>query len=188
MAKTKHTTVKYPKGKHPPKSKADIIAEAKAEANRHKEHITELLKKITPIKIPSNIKPLPKTKTKATLKSSLTKKKDKKVTFLRSHLPMLDTIANKRKGYKILLEDPTTNVVKIFCNCARNLLKGNTKLSSAQMHRLAHDKESIRELAGPSSITKKKKIIQKGGFLPLLAAGALGALAPNLLGGLFGQR
>ena len=107
---------------------------------------------------------------------------------LETHLPLLHTVAKKKKGYKIILEKPTSDVVTIFCHCARNLLKGNAKLTNAQLKKLAHDKDNIRALAAPkTSVAVKKKIIKRGGFLPLLAAGALGALAPSILGGLFGR-
>ena len=57
------------------------------------------------------------------------------------------------------------------------------------MKRLAQDKDNVRTLAAPkTSLATKKKIVQKGGFLPLLAAAAIGALAPGLLGGILGGR
>lgn len=187
MAKTKQTPVKYPlrkypRGKYPPKPSVNpLIERAQEAAKRHKDHIADLFKKLPRITLPS--KQSQKTKTKASLRASL-KKKNK----LMANLPMLETVAKRKKGYKILLQDPTNDVVTIFCNCARNLLKGNAKLSNAQLSKLAQDKENIRALAQPGkSIASKKAIIKRGGFLPLLAAGALGALAPTLLGGLFGR-
>jgi hypothetical protein len=53
MARVKYTPVKYPGGKHPPKSKAEVlIAEAKVESKRHKDCIAELLKTIPRISVP----------------------------------------------------------------------------------------------------------------------------------------
>ena len=86
---------------------------------------------------------------------------------LKASLPMLQTVAHRKKGYQILLKDPTNDVVTIFCNCARNLLKGNAQLNQIQMKRLSRHRDNIRALASPrTSKIKKKKIIQKGGFLP----------------------
>ena len=194
MARTKQTDVKqkqgypparYPPGKNPPKTKVDIFARAKAETQRHKDTIQNILSKLPKIHVAAGTTPK-KTKTKASLKSSLQLKKN--MNQMRSALPMLETVAKKKKGYEILLQNPTTDTVTIFCKCARNLLKGNAKLSSSQMSKLVQEKDSIRALAKPgTSSVQKKRIIKKGGFLPLLAAGALGALAPTLLGGLFGR-
>jgi len=195
MARTKQTDVKkpqsfprarYPPGKNPPKTNSEIImARAKAEAERHKENIQTILSRLPKLNVPAGSRPR-QTKTKASLKSSLQKKKN--MDQMRSALPMLETVAKKKKGYEILLQNPTNDMVTIFCKCARNLLKGNAKLSQTQMSKLAQEKNNIRVLAKPgTSTTQKKNIIKKGGFLPLLAAGALGALAPTLLGGLFGR-
>jgi len=188
MARVKQTARKYPSGKTLPRTKAEVVAIAKAEVKRHNDRIDDIFKSLPRISVPAGqIPPPPKhaTKTKAVLKSSLAKKKE----MMHQHIPTLETIAKRKKGYKILLKDPTTDVVTILCNCAKNLLKGNAKLNKSQMNKLAHDKENIRALAQPGqSLVNKKKIIRKGGFLPLLAAGALGALAPTLLGGLFGGR
>lgn len=218
MAKVKYTPVKYPGGKYPPKSKTEVAMErSAAESRRLKAHMAHLFKKLPRISVAAGTMPkaTAKTKTKASLKRSLNKKRktqrrpkamlDKKKEMkrrllamvkrkrmknkLQDSLPLLETVAKKKKGYKIILQDPTNDVITIFCNCAKNLLKGNAQLTKAQMKKLSRDKNNIRALAAPrTSKSKKKKILQRGGFLPLLAAGALGALAPTLLGNLFGGR
>jgi len=201
----------FPRGKVPPGKvpSQHLISNAAAEAQRQKDAIQDMFGKLPKINIPGGIVPK-RTKTKASLKSALKSRVDQrkrqnqrktaltklseerkksKVDKFRSYMPMLESIAKKKKGYKFLIANPTNDMVTIFCKCARNLLKGNAKLSSYQMQLLAQDKENVRKLAKPNTaLTTKKKIIQKGGFLPLLAAGALGALAPTLLGGLFGGR
>ena len=53
-----------------------------------------------------------------------------------------------------------------------NLMKGNLRLSSKQKGKLRRYKQQLRFLAKPSSkslTSKKKYLIQKGGFLPFLA-------------------
>ena len=105
---------------------------------------------------------------------------------IKQFIPLLEQVAKRRKGFKIILQHPSKDLVGIFCNCARNLIKGNIPVSPSQLKKLRPHKNNIRKLAGPGSLNVKKKIIQKGGFLPILAAGALGSLLPNLLGGLLG--
>jgi len=66
--------------------------------------------------------------------------------------------------------------------CAKNVLKGNVPLSNAQMSMLRPRREDLRTLSvKKTSLAKKRKIIQKGGFLPALLAPALSVLAGLLL-------
>ena len=63
--------------------------------------------------------------------------------------------------------------------CAINILKGNVPLTNAQMSKLRPRKQDLRALSVKK--TKKRKIIQKGGFLSALLAPALSVLAGLLL-------
>ena len=66
--------------------------------------------------------------------------------------------------------------------CAKNVLKGNVPLSNAQMSKLRSRRQDLRALSvKKTSLTKKRKIIQKGGFLSALLAPALSVLAGLLL-------
>ena len=65
--------------------------------------------------------------------------------------------------------------------CAKNVLKGNVPLSNAQMSKLRPRRQDLRALSVKTSLTKKRKIIQKGGFLSALLAPALSVLAGLLL-------
>jgi len=66
--------------------------------------------------------------------------------------------------------------------CAKNVLKGNVPLSNAQMNKLRSRRQDLRALSvKKTSLTKKRKIIQKGGFLSALLAPALSVLAGLLL-------
>ena len=105
MARTKYTPVKYPGGKFAPRTSKDVVEKAKAEVKRHKERIDELFKKLPRISVRAN---MPITKTKATLKAALDKKKQMKRKLLsmvkkrrmkdklEANLPMLETVAKKK--------------------------------------------------------------------------------------------
>src|SRR6059036_1697100 len=83
-----------------------------------------------------------------------------------------------------------SNLLKKHCDrefvcciteCVRNLLKGNVPLNPAQKKKLAAKKNILRQLAlKNTSIRKKRKLIQSGGFL-----GALLRPIISVLGGLF---
>ena len=66
--------------------------------------------------------------------------------------------------------------------CAKNVLKGNVPLTDAQMSKLRPRRQDLRALSvKKTSLTKKLKIIQKGGFLSALLAPVLSVLAGLLL-------
>ena len=68
---------------------------------------------------------------------------------------------------------------------AHNLLKGNLELSKKDLNKLKRYKGKIRKLASQrTSTNNKKKIIQQGGFLPLLLSpflAGVGAIAGRAL-------
>ena len=58
--------------------------------------------------------------------------------------------------------------------CAKNVLKGNVPLTNPQMRKLRPSRQDLRALSiKKTSLAKKRKIIQKGGFLSALFAPAL---------------
>jgi len=66
--------------------------------------------------------------------------------------------------------------------CAKNVLKGNVPLTDAQMSKLRPRRQDLRALSvKKTSLTKKRKIIQKGGFLLALLTPALSVLDGLLL-------
>src|SRR3989442_7666220 len=83
-----------------------------------------------------------------------------------------------------------SSLLKIHCDgdficciteCVKNLLKGNVPLNSAQRKKLSAKKNILRQLAlKKTSQSKKRKLIQSGGFL-----GALLGPIISVLGGLF---
>ena len=66
--------------------------------------------------------------------------------------------------------------------CAKNVLKGNVPITNAQMSKLRPRRQDLRALSiKKTTLAKKRKIIQKGGFLSALLAPALSALVSILL-------
>jgi hypothetical protein len=72
--------------------------------------------------------------------------------------------------------------INCICECSKNILKARVKLNKKQKRALAKKKKALRLLSLKGvSLKKKKKIIQSGGFLPLLISPLL-----NILGAVFG--
>jgi hypothetical protein len=72
--------------------------------------------------------------------------------------------------------------VKCLCECARNIIKGNVPLTSAQLKALRRKRQALKQLVlKKTSLTKKKKLVQSGGFLGVLLPPIISAI-----GSLFG--
>src|ERR1700759_120858 len=72
--------------------------------------------------------------------------------------------------------------VKCICECVKNVLVGNVKLTPEHKRRLKRHKRSLRKLVlKKTSLAQNKRIVQQGGFL-----GALLGPIIKVLGGLFG--
>lgn len=102
---------------------------------------------------------------------------------MRNYLSVLRTIKHmNEKNRQRVIAKCNSDLIDCFCECALNVLKGNVPLKKAQLNKLRREKQNLRQLARKRvSLKKKRKILQKGGFL--------GALLPPvlaLLGGLFG--
>jgi hypothetical protein len=104
---------------------------------------------------------------------------------LRKYAPLLRKLKNSivKDRKKILCRACTPEFIACICECALNILKGNVKLKKGQMQNLRRRSNTLRELVSKKvSTAKKRKIIQKGGFL-----GALLGPIVSILGGLFGR-
>jgi hypothetical protein len=67
-----------------------------------------------------------------------------------------------------------------------NVIKGNVPLNKRQLSKLRRKKRNLRQLVSKKTpLTKKRKILQKGGFIGGLLAPVLSLLAP-VVGSLFG--
>ena len=74
------------------------------------------------------------------------------------------------------------SMIDCFCECAKNILKGNVPLTKRQTRALRREREGLRLLAlKRTSLNKKKKILQKGGFLSALLTPALSILGSVVL-------
>lgn len=81
----------------------------------------------------------------------------------------------QRRG---ILQGADDKLIKAICECALNVVKGNIPLTPYHKRKLIAHKNIIRTLADKkkSLQSKKKILVQKGGFLPLL----LNAIVPTI--------
>lgn len=96
----------------------------------------------------------------------------------------------KQSQRKKLLETADKDLILCLCDCANNILKGNIRLKPKEKEKLRRHKTALRELTkgkSASGLKKKRKLlVQKGGFLPLLLSPILsvaGGLLSSLISG-----
>ena len=104
---------------------------------------------------------------------------------LRKTRPLLKLLAKSSpKRRKTLLQAGGSDVIYSLCECCKNVLDGNVKLTLSQKKRLGKYKKPMRQLADRRvKLAAKQRILtQQGGFIgPLL--GILGPVLGGLLGG-----
>ena len=102
-------------------------------------------------------------------------------------LKILKKCKNRRQR-QVILELANNDLVHCVCDCINNILKGNLQLSKKKREELKKFAPVFRQLAESKGgvETKRKVLIQKGGFLPALLAPIIG-LAGGLIGELVGS-
>ena len=90
------------------------------------------------------------------------------------------------KTRNAILQNADKELINCICECVENTLNGNVKVSPAQRKQLKKHAAVLRQIRAKSGSlqTKKKLLVQKGGFLPALLAPILAGLASTVLGGL----
>jgi hypothetical protein len=92
--------------------------------------------------------------------------------------------SGRKKYFKTCSKDC---IVKI-CECVKNLLNSNLKIQPSHLKKLSRHKHTLRSLALKStSLTKRKRLLQHGGFIAALLPALITGVS-SLLGGLFSRR
>jgi len=102
---------------------------------------------------------------------------------MRRFLPVLKRI-NKLgdKAKKQYVKKCNKEFVDCISECAKNVLRGNVPLTARQNAEVRRNKHNLRALSiKKTSLRKKRRIIQKGGFLVAVLTPIL-----SILGGLLG--
>ena len=109
---------------------------------------------------------------------------------LRRHAELLKALhrASPAKRRKWMRQHCSLDFVKCMCECARNVIKGNVPLTPAQLKALRRKRQALRQLTlKKTSLTKKKKLLQSGGFLGAILPPIISVLG-GLLGSAFGSK
>jgi len=101
-------------------------------------------------------------------------------------VPLLKRLQRMTPGErKKYIKSCSKKFILDLCECSRNILKGNVPLKSAHLNCLKRYKQSLRALSlKATSLTARKKILQKGGFLTALLPSLIPGLV-SLISGLF---
>ena len=105
----------------------------------------------------------------------------KKFKRLQAHKHTLHLLKKcSGKVRKELISAGNNDFIKSLCEVTRNTLNGNNKLSKKCLAKLRSYKTVMRKINDPkrSLSFKRKVLIQKGGFLPVI----LGALLSGVIG------
>lgn len=90
---------------------------------------------------------------------------------------------------KHLVQKAPKEIIDTVCECCLNVLKGTVPLSPEQKQKLGKHRHLLRQMVKKKIPLhqKKKMIVQRGGFLPLLLGPLLKSVAAPILGSLVGN-
>jgi len=103
--------------------------------------------------------------------------------LVRKYLPVLKRI-NKlgEKAKRDYVRKCDREFLDCISECTSNVLKGNVPLTKRQKTKLRRSRKDLRALSvKKTALRKKRRILQKGGFLGALLPPVLGVLANLIL-------
>ncbi len=103
--------------------------------------------------------------------------------IVNKYMPHLHVLSKcDKKLRKAMIDNAPLGLIKCISEICKNSLAGNIQHSDKDRLALKQHKRYIRILANKSVASKHKRglISQKGGFLPLLAAGLIGMLGGKM--------
>ena len=99
------------------------------------------------------------------------------------HFPLLSYLKDlSPRDQKSLIKGANRKMLEAFSEICLNLVKKNINLTPSQIDKLRPYEEEIYQLAlKKHNVTKRKEIIQKGGFLGALLSSVLPALISTVI-------
>jgi hypothetical protein len=89
------------------------------------------------------------------------------------------------KGRKKFIKACSKECVTNICECIKNVLNTKLPIKASHLKKLSRFKHTLRTLASKrTSLINRRRLLQKGGFLPALLTSAIPAIA-SLISGLF---
>ena len=104
---------------------------------------------------------------------------------LRKHIQLLETLAKCKPAMaRAIIEKCDKDIIRAISELAHNTLKGNVQLNKNQLTKLRRYRKQLHHLANKrASLQSKKKVLQRGGFIPALL-GTVIPIVASLIGGL----
>jgi hypothetical protein len=107
---------------------------------------------------------------------------------LRRNFPLIKALEkSSNNGRKRILKNSNPELIKTICDICYNLTKGNIDLPESKRRKLGRYKKELRRLGDKkiSLNTKRKEIVQKGGFLSAIIPAV--SIAASLISGLLSK-
>jgi len=103
---------------------------------------------------------------------------------LRRHLPLLKRLVKlPDRQKKSFIKTADKSLVNSICECCINILNGCIPLSSYQKAKFKRNKLNLRRLVlKKTALGKKRKILQKGGFLSAILSTAIPVIGSLIAG------
>ena len=98
-------------------------------------------------------------------------------SLVNSQIDLLKVLANKKYRKAVILH-ADKKLIQAICESVHNVLVGNINISEIERTKLKKFRKTLHKLLEKSSLkTKKKILIQRGGFLQFLIPAVVSGLA-----------
>ena len=111
--------------------------------------------------------------------------------LLHKNINYIDILAKAKPAHrKAILNTADNELILCLCECVLNILNGNVPIKPQEIQKLSKFKTHLRKLAAEktSKNDRRKILVQKGGFLPVLLAPILGIAGQLLADTLINKR
>jgi hypothetical protein len=99
------------------------------------------------------------------------------IELVSSQLDLLKALANERYR-KAIIKKADSKLIRAICEGIHNVLKGNISINKTDREHLKQFRKVLHQLLEKSSLhTKKKSLIQQGGFLQYLVPAVVSGIA-----------
>lgn len=112
----------------------------------------------------------------------------KNFSRLKKNYPLLLSLKNSSaEQRKFILKKASPDLIQTIADICYNIVRGNIDLPENKQKALRKHKRAIRRLADKKIkiITKRREILQKGGFLPALLPAL--SIAASIIGGILAK-
>jgi hypothetical protein len=111
---------------------------------------------------------------------------ERRLDNLKKSLKILKVLDARSRN--LFIDQMKNETIHLLIKCIQLIIKTGSHLTPSQLNDIRSQANNIRQLASAKTLTSKKKILQKGGFLGAILPSLIRLAVPALLGAILPRR